>query len=401
MKRYYDFKSFSKLFKFQNEFIQSIDCLLEKSLMPFKVTKYYADLIKETDLSNRNQLMNIILPPQNDSFYQGRIDPYGNSKYRDSIYHFIQHKYEKTLLIHLIDSCWSNCQFCYKVNEIRHEGKSNFSFKQRINLALEYLKNKPEIDNILLSGGDPFIIKIEKLIEIIEKLIKIDQIRVIRIATKALVFNPNIFFDKSFLNIIEKINNFQGKQITIIAHINHPAEITDDCQKVIKVLSNIGVQFRGQPTIVKGVNDNVEILVDLQRKFIDSGIISYYLTLFMPVKGVEQYALTLDIAYKLVSKSKQQLNGLEKKGVLLASHDFGKFEICGFYPTIENPQKIILKWHQATMKEKLPKEVNECKTLTQGDILFLDYKKNIMYCIDDVFQYNKLPYYDINGDLKL
>jgi hypothetical protein len=119
----------------------------------------------------------------------------------------------------------------------------------------------------------------------------------------------------------------------------------------------------------------------------------------MPVRGVEQYGLSLDEAFRKVAESKRNLSGLEKKGVLLASHDFGKLEICGFYPNPEEPEKIVLKWHQIAMEKYLPKKLKETVPTRPEDILVLDYNIGSMYCIDHVFEKNGLPYINSDGEL--
>ena len=96
---------------------------LSQSFMPFKVTRFYAGVIAEQDEPYRTQMTNVVVPPVAPKTFTGRFDPYGNASYRYKGDHFVQHKYKPTLLFHLDDTCVSNCQFCYKVNEIRHEDK--------------------------------------------------------------------------------------------------------------------------------------------------------------------------------------------------------------------------------------------------------------------------------------
>jgi lysine 2,3-aminomutase len=143
----------------------------------------------------------------------------------------------------------------------------------------------------------------------------------------------------------------------------------------------------------------VETLVDLQRGFLDHQVISYYLTVFMPVRGVEQYALRLHEAYGRVAEAKRRLSGPEKKGVLLTSHDFGKFEIGGFLPSPERPERIVLKWHQAAMEQYLPEALKRRIPSRPEDVVVLDYCPESMYCIDHVFRGNGLPYIDPENEL--
>jgi lysine 2,3-aminomutase len=392
----------AKKLDLSNEETHAREKALKESFMPFKVTKYYADLIAAQSEPYKTQMLNIVSPPPlGEKPFKGRFDPYGNKSYRQDERAFLQHKYHKTLLLHIDNFCISNCQFCYKVNEIRHEVVKSASIDEKVDLALEYVSENPEIDNVLFTGGDPASFRrTVDLTNLIGRLISHPNIRVVRFATKGLAYDPERFLDSDLLNFFSEVNNQPGKQVSVIAQINHPGEMSLISCKALNALRSVGVQVRGQPALIKGVNDDPNTLVDLQRKFLDNQIISYYLTVFMPVRGVEQYALPLDEAFSKVATSKRQLSGLEKKGVLLSSHDFGKFEICGFYPSTEKPEKIVIKWHQAARSKYLPQRLKDKVPTQPEDILILDYQKDKMYCIDHVFEFNDLPFCNSDGDLK-
>jgi KamA family protein len=368
--------------------------------MPFKVTQFYADLIASQEEPYRGQMINVVLPTPGPKPFKGRFDPYGNKVYRQDARAFLQHKYPKTLLLHIDDFCISNCQFCYKVNEIRHEHVKPAGIDEKVDMALDYLDEHPEANNVLFTGGDPAAFRATSdLTKLIGRLIEHKNIRIVRFATKGLAYDPERFLDEELLAFFEQANAEPGKQISVIAQMNHPGEMGEVSARALRALRDVGVQVRGQPALIRGVNDSVETLVDLQRKFVDNQVISYYLTVFMPVRGVEQYALPLDEAFRRVAESKRQLSGLEKKGVLLTSHDFGKFEICGFLPTPEEPEKIVLKWHQAAMAKYLPEALKRAVPTRPEDLLVLDYRRGSMYNIDHVFQGNGLPYINSENEL--
>lgn len=374
---------------------------LQSSFMPFRVTAHYAQLIAQQSEPYREQMLNIVLPPPGKKPFVGRFDPYGNRTFRQGQEPFIQHKYEKTLLLHIDDYCVANCQFCYKVNEIRLERTAPAqSYDSKVQAAQRYLRQHPEIDNVLFTGGDPAAFRrTADLIRLIQGLLDMPSIRTVRFATKGLAYDPERFRDEELLAFLRQTNATPGKQVQIIAQINHPAELDPCAQQTIRGLQAAGIQIKGQPAVVKSVNDSVETLAHLQRAFLDNQIVSYYLTVFMPVRGVEQYALLLDEAFRNVAESKRHLSGLEKKGVVLASHDFGKFEIVGFYPTPEQPEKIILKWHQAAMPQYLPDSLKAQIPYRPEDVLILDYVPGRLYAIDHVFAFNGLPHYDADGRL--
>lgn len=375
---------------------------LSASFMPFQVTEHYAHLINHQKEPYRTQLLNIVLPPLGEKPFVGRFDPYGNKTYREKEHPFIQHKYEKTLLLHIDDFCVANCQFCYKVNEIRVEGTApKQTYEMKLQTAKAYLQGHREIDNVLFTGGDPAAFRRNSnLIQLIDGLLSEPNVRVVRFATKGLAYDPERFLDEELLDFFAEVNARPRKQISLIAQFNHPAEMEDPtAHKALTLLQKTGTQIRGQPAIVKGVNHSVETLIELQRCFVSKRIVSYYLTVFMPVRGVEQYGLLLHEAFKNVAESKRHLSGLEKKGILLASHDFGKFEICGFYPTPENPERIVLKWHQAAMPHHLPASLKAAIPTRPEDVLILDYSPDSMYGIDHVFAGNHLPHYNAAGEL--
>ncbi|MBE7499008.1 MAG: lysine 2,3-aminomutase [Verrucomicrobiales bacterium] len=374
--------------------------LLRESHMPFMVTEFYANLIATAAQPDRDRLLNIVLPFRGLRHFSGRFDPYGNVKYRRDSMHFLQHKYAPTLLVHMYDFCISNCQFCYKVNEIRHEKQSGFGFSAKIDAALSYIDGHPEINNVLYSGGDPAAMEVCRLIECMARLLVHPSIRTVRFATKVLAYNPGYFLDADLLAFLTRTNQQPGKHITIIAQLNHPAEMSADSRRALAALAHAGVQVRGQPTLAAGINDDEDVLVRLHQEYIDHQIIPYYFTVFMPVRGVEQYGIRLHHAYAMMGHAHARLNGLEKKGVLLASHDFGKFEICGFLPDTWMPREIVLRWHERPFDSFLPRPLVERYPRDHQALLLLKYDLERTYCIDHLFEQNGLPFFDSEGNLR-
>ena len=200
--------------------------LLGESYMPFKVTEHYTDLIASQQEPYRTQMLNIVLPPTGIKPFKGRFDPYGNKRFRQDDRAFLQHKYEKTLLLHIDDFCISNCQFCYKVNEIRHETVKSASVDEKVDMALEYLAQHSEVDNVLFTGGDPASFrKTRDLTNLIGRLFQHEPLRVVRFATKGLAYDPERFMDGELLYFFKDINERPGKQVSVIAQMNHPAEL--------------------------------------------------------------------------------------------------------------------------------------------------------------------------------
>ncbi|HXH40569.1 MAG TPA: lysine 2,3-aminomutase, partial [Thermoanaerobaculia bacterium] len=238
--------------------------LLRQSFMPFKVTQYYAETIARLRDPYRTHLINIVVPPNNFAPFTGRFDPYGNVRVRQGTHPFLQHKYEKTLLLHIDDFCIANCQFCYKVKEIRHDKTVQLSYNRKLLDTLAYIDANPEIDNVLFTGGDPASFRRSReLVTLIDGLLSHRQIRIVRFATKALAYDPVRLTDASLLSYFDQIRRRSGKQVAIIAHVSHPAEFTTQACDAISCLHQVGVQIRAQPTIARGINDSVPVLIEL------------------------------------------------------------------------------------------------------------------------------------------
>lgn len=362
--------------------------VLIESNMLFQVNNYYACLIRDAKDPDKQQMLNIVVPPVEKKPFIGRFDPYGNTKYRQGDKIYLQHKYKHTLLVHINNACFCRCQFCYKVNEVNND--ESFFYKQIVNDAVEYVKKHPAVNNILLTGGDPMILSNEALTYILGEFCKLPQIRGVRVATKTVSFNPQRFYDEDLLALFSDCNA-KGKHISVVAQISHPAEFSPVMVEAVRKIQATGASVRSQPVLARGINDDVETLTKLFQKAYDNKIVPYYLVLFMPVRGVEQYAIPIDEAYKIVSKLSTELSGLEKKSIFITANDFGKYEICGFLPSADQPEEIILKWHQIVNEKYLPKVFIEKISIEPFSLLKLRYKKGEIYNIDDLFEYNQIP----------
>lgn len=362
--------------------------VLIESNMPFQVNEYYASLIKGLEGKDRAQLLNLVLPPIEEKPFTGRFDPYGNTKYRQNDKIYLQNKYKQTLLVHINNACFCRCQFCYKVHEVNND--ESFFYKKIADDAVEYILTHPSVNNILLTGGDPLMMSDEALTYILEKFSDLEQIRGIRVATKAVSFYPEKFFSKKLRKLFKECNA-KEKHISVIAQISHPAEFTPTMVEAVRQIQETGASVRSQPVLARGINDDVATLTRLFQKVYDNKIVPYYIVLFMPVRGVEQYAIPMDEAYKIVSQLSSELSGLEKKSIFITANDFGKYEICGFLPSTDQPEEVIVKWHQIVNEKYLPKQFMEKVTIEPFALMKFKYKKGELYNMDDVFSYNNIP----------
>ena len=208
--------------------------------------------------------------------------------------------------------------------------------------GIEYIRNHPEINNVLLTGGDSLILSTKRLENIIKQLREIEHVKVIRLGSKLPAYYPmRIYEDPDLLSMISKYSTPE-KRIYIMAHFNHPKEITKEARKAIKALHDAGAIIVNQTPVLKGINDDPKVLADLLNQLSWAGVTPYYFFVNRPVAGNHDFVLTLEEVYNVVEQAKALTSGLGKRVRLVMSHKSGKIEILAI-----KDGKAYLKYHQA------------------------------------------------------
>jgi KamA family protein len=192
----------------------------------------------------------------------------------------------------------------------------------------KYVEKHAEINNILISGGDPLTLSNKELEKIITKLPRVNKIR---LGTRALTYEPNRF-DKQLINLLKTYN------IDLQTHINLPDEF--DEETVLKLRNN-RIVMRNQAVLLKGINDDAKILTRLFKKLVRYGIIPYYIFQCRPTYKNDKFIVTLKRGIRLINETRKNLSGMEKTFKYVMSNKIGKIEIIGIYKN-----HIVLKYHQ-------------------------------------------------------
>ena len=180
----------------------------------FRCNDYYLSLIDWDD--PEDPIRRIIIPDLHELDEWGRLDPSDEKTY--CVMPGLEHKYHSTVLLLVSNVCEGMCRYCFRK---RLFIESQNEHLQDMQAALEYIKQHPEITNVLLTGGDPLALSPAKLEHIIRELTAIEHVRIIRIGTKVPAFNPyRIIKEPAFLEMIEKYSGEQKKMVQGLA----PAE---------------------------------------------------------------------------------------------------------------------------------------------------------------------------------
>ncbi len=311
---------------------------------PMNIPRYYLSLV---DGNNPDDPIRKLCIPQAEelvvagSMGQTTTDPYGDDKH--DMGNGILHKYGYTALVVSTEYCSMYCRHCFRKRLV---GLKNDKTVENFVAAAEYIAKHPEITNVVISGGDALMLPTSVLTPMLEALQDIPHINYVRIGSRAPVVNPTRLFDDDLIELMERFN--QHKALYLPTHFNHPAEITPLVEEALARVRTAGVSVQNQAVLLKGINDDSDVLVELMNKLVRAGVNPYYLYQCMPVSRVRHhFQLSLKRGVDLVDTARRQLDGYAKRFRYIMGHDIGKIEICG---RIED--KLILKQIHARSGEE-------------------------------------------------
>ena len=211
------------------------------------------------------------------------------------------HKYHGRALLISTAACAIHCRYCFRRSFPYQES----SYTNRaLDDVVDYLNQHDEIEEIILSGGDPLVLDNKKLISLVSTLETISHIRTLRIHTRLPVVLPGRI-NQGLLSLLQS-SRFQ---VVMVIHANHANELHKDEQTKLHLLHHAGVTLLNQSVLLKGVNDNAETLVTLSKRLFQCKTLPYYLHLLDPVKGAMHFDVDKNRALEIKSEIEAQLPG--------------------------------------------------------------------------------------------
>ncbi len=300
-----------------------------------RVNEYYLSLIDWDDPND--PIRKIIIPNREELKEWGELDASREHDYTKAP--GLEHKYEYTALLLVNHVCGGFCRFCFR-KRLFIEG--NQEVVSDISEGLEYIRQHKKITNVLLTGGDPLLLSTNKLEKIISQLRQIDHVQIIRIGTKIPAFNPfRVLNDPLLPQVIEKFST-EEKKIYIMAHFNHSRELTEYAIKAMDLLRKAGAITVNQTPLIKGVNDDPNVLSELFRKLSFIGVPPYYVFQCRPTLGNYSYAVRLEKAFEIFEQARMRTSGLGKRARFVMSHHSGKIEVVG-----KTDDYLFMRYHRA------------------------------------------------------
>ncbi|OTG95033.1 EF-P beta-lysylation protein EpmB [Acinetobacter sp. ANC 3832] len=198
----------------------------------------------------------------------------------------VLHKYKSRFLLTLTGACAVHCRYCFR----RHFPYQENLPKNEDWLNIKaYLESQPQINEVILSGGDPLTLSNRKLALWIERLESLKQIKILRIHSRVPIVIPNRI-DEELVSLLKN----SRLRVILVVHSNHAAELDDFTCTQLLHLAQQNILVLNQAVLLKGVNDSAQVLVDLSHRLFEAQVMPYYLHVLDKVKGAHHFDLQTD-----------------------------------------------------------------------------------------------------------
>ena len=265
----------------------SSDCEISEDLnLPLRITPYYASTIKDPKgpigrcvIPSSNELI-VTDNEENDSLHEEQYSPVQN----------IVHRYPDRVLFLATDFCSSYCRYCTRSHMVsRHEIN-----KKIWDIGIEYIRQHPEIRDVLLSGGDPLTMNDDSIEYLLKSIRDIEHVEFLRIGTKIPVVCPQRITPE-LVKILKKYH-----PLFMSIHFSHPNELTPEVKQACERLANAGIPLGSQTVLLKGVNDNVATMKALMHGLLKIRVRPYYIYACDLVPGTSHFRSTVNMGLQII-----------------------------------------------------------------------------------------------------
>jgi lysine 2,3-aminomutase len=257
----------------------------------FRANDYYLNLINWDDPDD--PIRQLIIPRTEELNDGGMLD--ASNEQSITVANGVQHKYPDTALLLCNSICGGYCRYCFRKRLFM---ESNDEVPTDLSAGFQYIREHPEINNVLLTGGDPLIMSTRRLRDILAKLREISHVQIIRIGSKMMAFDPIWILQNQELHQLFREFSHAHQRIYLMTHFDHPRELTAEAIAAIDCCIRNGVICLNQCPIIAGVNHHPEVLAELFEKLTFAGCQPYYVFQCRPTQGNQPYQprLSKDIA---------------------------------------------------------------------------------------------------------
>lgn len=309
--------------------------------LPFAITPYYLDLINPQDPDDPIRKTVIPRMAEFTTTAAEMVDPCGEDG--SMVVPGLVHRYPDRVLFLVNETCSVYCRYCTR-SRLVGSGKHQVEHAA----VYEYLRNHPEIRDVLISGGDPLVLGDNKLEEVIRNLREIPSIEIIRVGTKIPVVLPQRVTDE----LVERLKKYHPFYMSI--HFLHPDEITPEVEAACNKLADAGIPTFSQTVLLKGVNDDPVVMKRLMQKLLKIRVRPYYIYQCDPVQGTSHFRTSIDKGLEIMEHLRGHTTGYAiPTYVVDAPGGGGKIPVSPDYIVTREPGKTILRNYKGEVYEYL------------------------------------------------
>ncbi len=322
---------------------------------PLSVTPYYLSLVDCDNIEN-DPIFKQCFPTVDELTVTSldMHDPLHEDK--DCPVTGLTHRYPDRVLLLVSNSCAMYCRHCTRKRKVGDQ--NTIPCREQISKGIEYIKNTPQIRDVLLSGGDPFMLPDDYIDWILSELSKIEHVEVVRIGTRTPVVLPQRI-TPALVDVLKKY-----KPLWVNTHFNHPREITNSSKQAIAKLADSGIPLGNQSVLLAGVNDCPRIMRSLVHKLVANRIRPYYLYQCDLSEGLSHFRTPVGKGIEILESLIGHTSGFcVPTYVIDAPGGGGKIPVMPNYLISWSTNKVVLRNYEGvitTYKEPDSYETNFC-----------------------------------------
>lgn len=312
-------------FGIKKEVAERLDDFFQARINPYYLSliRYPGDPIWLQAVPDEIELYDIDAPE--DPLNEDEMSPVPN----------ITHRYPDRALFLTTSQCGLYCRFCTRKRKVGDSSKINM---KELEAAFQYLEQHTEINDVILSGGDPLMLTDAMLEKVLARLRQIPHISIIRLGTKM----PCVLPQRITPQLCDMLKKYHP--IYVNTHFNHPWEITEESKKACEMLVNSGVPVGCQTVLLKGVNDDPEVMRELMKKLLAIRVRPYYIYQADLTKGANHFRTPIDVGLEIMDNLRGHISGLAvPQFVIDAPGGGGKIPLLPEYVLARDKEKIILR----------------------------------------------------------
>ncbi|HDQ14479.1 MAG TPA: lysine 2,3-aminomutase [Sediminispirochaeta sp.] len=308
---------------------------------PLSITPYYLSLIQVDDYQNDPIFLQSFADPR-ELIVQDweKEDPLSEDE--DSPVPGITHRYPDRVLFHISNVCSMYCRHCTRKRKV---GDVDYiPAKDQVIQGLDYIKNTPQVRDVLLSGGDPLMLSDQYLDWILGELRKIPHVEVVRIGSRMPVVLPYRITDE----LVEMLKKHHP--VWLNTHFNHPREITHSSRKALTKLADAGIPLGNQSVLLAGVNDCPRLMKTLVQKLVRNRVRPYYLYQCDLSEGLTHFRTPVGKGIEILESLIGHTSGFAVPTYVIdAPGGGGKIPVMPNYLLSWSPHKVILRNYEGVI----------------------------------------------------